>query len=309
MPKEQKFQIVAKESLRLDKLISSEIDSLSRSRIETLINEGFVKVNKLVIKKKNFKVQKNDLINIRFESEEKIYNPSIKVQDINIVYEDDYLLAIEKPCGLLVHCGAGKREDTVVDWFCLKYPDESKKFLDKERPGIIHRLDKDTSGLLLLAKDEETLKLMQTIFQEREIEKYYFALVKGSMQRKYGKIEKPLIRHHKYKNKYKIAISPEDIQNARYALSEYFLIESQDNKSLLKVRIHTGRTHQIRIHLLSIKHPVLGDSLYGDTHKLLPRLALHSSELKFIHPVLNKIISIRSDIPDDFKIVRKSEVL
>lgn len=193
-----------------------------------------------------------------------------------ILYEDDQLIVVDKPAGMLVHGGNGTSNDevTVASFLSAKIDDAAQP----DRPGIVHRLDRDTSGVLVVARTSAVREHLQRQFKQRSIEKTYIAAVSGHMRYPKARIEVPLSRHPK--NPTKRAVS----SSGKIAVTEYEVIEERDSASLLKLKLLTGRTHQLRVHLQHLNHPILGDTLYGKATPGLRRQFLHASSLAFTHP-------------------------
>ena len=289
---------------RIDIFVSESYKNISRSKIEKLIKSNKVKLNNNLINKKNKEIQIGDIVEIELPEIEKInFHPSFKLEKL---FEDDYLLIIDKPSGISVHPGAGKYQETILDVFRYFYP-EVNNIKDNERPGIIHRIDKDTSGILLLAKDEITMKRMQKKFKRREIKKSYFALVSGKMRYKNGTINAPIARDRRRRNRFRV-YQNEDIENSRESVTEYSVIYEFENFSFVKVFPHTGRTHQIRVHFSFSGNPILGDKIYGNS-KSFERLALHAYSIKFHHPIYKNLITSYSTLPEIFRKYIQEEFL
>jgi 23S rRNA pseudouridine1911/1915/1917 synthase len=226
------------------------------------------------------------------------FQPSIELKKL---FEDDYLLIVDKPCGISVHPGSGDRVETLLDIFRFHYP-RVEEMEDTERPGIVHRLDKDTSGALLLAKDIITMKRLQKQFKRMEVKKTYLALVHGHMRYRNGTIDAPIARSPRNRTRFKVIDHPDaaDMGNSREAVTEFSVIRQYRDFSLVKVFPLTGRTHQIRVHLSYYGNPVLGDRVYGKGHSL-KRLALHAYSLEFRHPMTGNVISSYSVFPGVFR--------
>jgi len=289
---------------RIDIFVSESYKNISRSKIEKLIKSNKVKLNNNLINKKNKEIQIGDIVEIELPEIEKInFHPSFNLEKL---FEDDYLLIINKPSGISVHPGAGKYQETILDVFRYFYP-EINNIKDNERPGIIHRIDKDTSGILLLAKDEITMKRMQKKFKRREIKKSYFALVSGKMRYKNGTINAPIARDRRRRNRFRV-YQNEDVENCRDSVTEYSVIYEFENFSFVKVFPHTGRTHQIRVHFSFSGNPILGDKIYGKS-KSFERLALHAYSIEFHHPTYENLITSYSTLPEIFRKYMQQEFL
>jgi len=282
---------------RIDHYLTAVLESLSRSHIEKLIKNGQVTLNGAVLLKKSQEIVPGDLIVVEIVSEEQAaYLPSRHLQKL---FEDEWLLVIDKPSGLSVHPGAGEKQETVADIFRFHYP-QVAAFADQERPGIVHRLDKDTSGVLILAKSEEALEKMQELFQEREMQKTYLALVKGHMRFRNGTIDLPLARSTK--NRARFAVVGEESEGGREAVTDFAVLREFEKFTYVRLMPHTGRTHQLRVHLSYFGNPILGDILYGNRKELvLPRLALHAYQIEFIHPFTGNGIRVTSPLPADLR--------
>jgi len=282
---------------RIDHYLTAGLQPLSRSRIEKLIKDRQVTLNGAVLLKKSQEVFPGDLIVVEIAGEEEAaYLPS---RTLHKLFEDEWLLVIDKPSGLPVHPGAGEKQETVLDIFRFQYP-QIAAFADQERPGIVHRLDKDTSGVLILAKSEEALEKMQELFQVREMQKTYLALVKGHMRFRNGTIDLPLARSTK--NRARFAVVGEESAGGRQAVTDFSVIREFAGFTYVRLMPHTGRTHQLRVHLSYFGNPILGDILYGNRKQLdLPRLALHAHRIEFIHPFTGSGIRVTSPLPIDLR--------
>lgn len=282
---------------RLDHFLAAFLQDLSRSRVEKLIRAGRVTVNGAPETKKSREVQAGDLIEVKPEPEiEPAYIPS---RSLKKLYEDERLLVIDKPAGLAVHPGAGGRQETVLDIFRHEYP-QLGALADPERPGIVHRLDKDTSGVLILAKSDEAVRRMQELFQRREMRKTYLALVKGSLRFRNGTIDRPLARS--LRNRARFEVAGEEREDRREAVTDFTLIREFAGFSFVKLMPRTGRTHQLRVHLAHFGNPVLGDVLYNKSRgKDFPRLALHALRIEFEHPFSGERIQVTAPLPVDLR--------
>ncbi len=270
---------------------------MSRSHIEKLIKNGQVSANGRIISKKNQEVFPGDRITVEWEIvEEAAYTPS---RPLVKLFEDEWLLVIDKPAGLSVHPGAGKKQETVLDIFRYYYP-QIREMADQERPGIVHRLDKDTSGVLILAKSEEALEKMQALFQEREMQKTYLALVRGRMRFRNGTIDQPLARS--LKNRARFEVVDEEREDRREAVTDFSVIREFEKFTYVRLMPKTGRTHQLRVHMAHFGCPVLGDILYNKNRgKDFPRLALHAFRIEFVHPFTGRRVTVTSPLPMDLR--------
>lgn len=282
---------------RIDHYLTTVLPSLSRNRIEKLIKNGQVALNGAPLLKKSREILPGDRVVVEIEGEdETVYLPS---RGLAKLFEDEWLLVIDKPSGLSVHPGAGARQETVLDIFRYHYP-QIDEMDDPERPGIVHRLDKDTSGVLILAKNEEALQKMQELFQEREMHKTYLALVSGHMRFRNGTIDLPLARS--LKNRARFEVAGEDREDRREAVTEFSVVREFEKFTYVRLMPKTGRTHQLRVHLAHFGNPVLGDFLYGKTRgKDFPRLALHAHQVEFVHPFTGNGMRVTSPLPNDLR--------
>jgi 23S rRNA pseudouridine1911/1915/1917 synthase len=282
---------------RFDHYLTAALQSLSRSRIEKLIRNGQVTVNGVVVTKKSHDIFPGDLVAIGLETEERVaYVPS---RDLQKLFEDKWLLVIDKPSGLPVHPGAGEKRETVLDIFRHEYPGIDE-LAESERPGIVHRLDKDTSGVLILAKTDEAVRRMQELFQEREMTKTYLALVAGHMRFRNGVIDRPLARSLRHRARFEVV--DEEREDRRDAVTEFSVVREFKAFTFVRLMPKTGRTHQLRVHLAHFGNPVLGDILYGKRRgKDFPRLALHAFRIEFDHPFSGKRVQVTSPLPRDLR--------
>lgn len=231
-------------------------------------------------------------------------------QDIKIIFENDDFLAINKPAGLLVHATPGKKlgEITLVDWLKLKYPAIEEVGEDPLRPGIVHRLDRDTSGVMLIAKNNQTFFYLKELFQKKKIKKGYLALVQRTFKNKKGMIDMPIGRISSSSKHSVFAKKMKDLKEAQtdYEVLKNFSSETGSGFAFLQIYPRTGRTNQIRVHLASIHHPVLGDKIYGSKKTKLPpgldRMFLHAYFLEL--PLKEgRVMRLEADLPDDLKLV------
>lgn len=274
---------------RLDVFLANFDDSKTRSMYKKLIEEGYVSVNGSAAKA-SYKLNAGDMIEIR-EKESKRFE---KIDmDINVLYEDDDIAVIDKPRGLIVH-PTNDEEISLVNFLLYRFASLSD--IDETRPGIIHRLDKDTSGLIIIAKNNEAHEKMKELFKSREIYKEYITIAVGNFDDEVTVVDKDIMRDPI--KKIKMCASDE----GKKAISEIHLLKQNDDYAYLKVVIKTGRTHQIRVHLAYLNHPVLGDRTYGYRGKIkMDGQVLHCRKVSFIHPITNNLIEIESEVPEYFK--------
>lgn len=277
---------------RLDVRLSRET-GMTRSRVETLIREGRAQVNGAVEKKPGRKVGETDAVSLDVPPP---VAAEAQPEDIplEILYEDDDLAVVVKPCGMVVHPAAGNEDGTLVNalLFHLKNLSGIGGAL---RPGIVHRLDKDTSGLLLVAKNDATHAALSDALKARTIHKTYRAVARGAIKEPTGVVEAPIGRSPK--DRKKMAIVPD----GRYARTEYRVLEPLRGATLVDVNLITGRTHQIRVHFASIGHPLLGDPLYGGKNQpSVCRLMLHARRIEFTHPATGRTMVFEAPEPPEF---------
>ncbi|MHA6711952.1 RluA family pseudouridine synthase [Dehalococcoides mccartyi] len=287
------FKLVAETAgERLDKYITQKESGLSRSFIQELVSSGHILVNNQSAKP-SLRLKTGDTITIEIPPE----TPSeLKAENIplEIIFQDKDLLLINKPPGLTVHPAPGHPDHTLVNGVLALEP-EMEDFDDPLRPGIVHRLDKDTSGLLLVAKNRQALANLSAQFKERTIRKYYLALVKGELRPAEGFIEAPLGRDPQ--NRQKIAV----VSDGRHARTGYKVLRYIQGYSLLEVKLETGRTHQIRVHFAAIGHPVAGDAVYGQKESWVKRQFLHAHRLSFALPSNGQVVEFTSPLPPDLE--------
>src|SRR6476660_2759698 len=262
---------------RLDRVLVQALPAFSRSRLQALIRDGFVTVNGNAARPRDL-VRAGDVIEWREPEISKIESQP-EPMDLEILFEDDDLLVLNKPAGLVVHPGAGHQQHTLVNAL-LAHCKNLSGIGGKERPGLVHRLDKETSGLLVIAKNDTTHRDLSKQFAERTIGKTYLALIAGTPRKSSGTIDAPIARHPVHRHRMSIAR-----RSGRSAKTEYRVVRSSGDRSLVECVIHSGRTHQIRVHLHHLGHPVLGDKIYAPRFaNNFARQMLHAWKLGFRHP-------------------------
>jgi len=285
--------------LRIDKFLNSKELNISRSKLQKLICLGKVKSYGEIISK-NYILKGFEKIEIE-DMDEPVSIINARAQDIKIkiIFEDDYILAVSKAAGMVVHPAPGHYEGTLINAL-LNYDEKLSGVGGKIRAGIVHRLDKDTSGIILIAKDERTHMLLSDKFKNREVKKTYEALVQGYFKEPQGSINLPVGRSMKDRKKMGVVLKGRESQTEFKVLNEY------RGATLIEAYPKTGRTHQIRVHFSYIGHPVIGDKDYGnkESDKIaketgLLRQFLHSKRIIFNHPITNETIDLRDELPDD----------
>ncbi|XZF14703.1 RluA family pseudouridine synthase [Chitinophagaceae bacterium MMS25-I14] len=303
------------EPLRIDKFLMNRIEGATRNKIQQALDEGFITVNGGIVKS-NYKVRPNDEIVVMDNRRPESLEVVPEEMPLNIAYEDDALMIILKPDGMVVHPGCGNYSGTLVNGlaFYLK-----KDFDDPEtlpRVGLVHRIDKDTSGLLVIAKTEKAMTDLAAQFKKHTVHRRYIALVWGDLPEDEGTIVAHVGRHQRFR---KIMDTYPDGEHGKEAITHYKVLERFNYVTLVELRLETGRTHQIRVHMKSIGHPLFNDVTYGGGHivkgtvftkykqfvencfNILPRHALHAKELGFTHPITRQWIQFDSTLPDDME--------
>ena len=301
--------------LRIDKYLMNFVENATRTKIQAAAKNGSIKVNGVVVKS-NYKVKPLDDIRVLFE-----YPPHENLLvaeniDLEIIYEDDDLVVVNKPAGMVVHPGHGNYSGTLIN--ALIYHFENLPKNSSNRPGLVHRLDKDTSGLLVIAKNDESMVHLSNQFAEKTSKREYIALVWGSVKNDIGKIDNYIGRNPKNRLQ-NIVLDDDKIENGKRAITNYEVLSRLNYVSLVKCTLDTGRTHQIRVHMKHIGHTLFNDERYGgdsilkgttftkykqfveNCFKLLPRQALHAKTLGFTHPKTGKFMQFDSELPKDLQ--------
>lgn len=298
----QNLKVAAEDNQkRLDIFLTKELSDIgSRSFLKKLIDAGRVKLNKKVVKA-HHKVAEGDEVFVEVP-DEFLEPQDLEPQDIalDIFYEDEYLLVVNKPPGMLVHPAAGIYKGTLVNallFHCAKLSEGSAPL----RQGIVHRLDQETSGLMVVAKDNKTHSFLANQFAEHTVKKCYWAIVDGKVEFDEGMIEAPLGRDRFHREKKAVLFD----DSAKYAMTTYRVRKRFARATLVELFPKTGRTHQLRVHMSYLRHPVLGDEKYG-RHKNFSRLALHAKTLGFLHPKTKRFIEFTCRPPKEFLIYGKS---
>ncbi|MBU5314164.1 RluA family pseudouridine synthase [Tissierella carlieri] len=289
------FYVDEDDNERLDAYLAKELDEISRSYIQKLIKEDLVYVNDKHVKS-SYLVKEGDYIKVNLPSPKKL---EIIPEDIpiDIVYEDEDLAIINKPQDMVVHPAPGNYTGTLVNAL-LFHIDNLSSINGIIRPGIVHRLDKDTSGLLIIAKNDKAHRILSESLKERNVKRVYISLVHGILSNDEGTINAPIGRHGTDRKKMTVTQ-----KNSKEAITHYKVLERYNNYSLVEVNLETGRTHQIRVHMAYINHPVVGDPVYskGKNEFGLDKQMLHAYKLGFSHPSTGEHMEFQIDLPEYFK--------
>jgi 23S rRNA pseudouridine1911/1915/1917 synthase len=302
--------------LRVDKYLMNKVENATRNRIQKSAKDGNIFVNDIIVKS-NYKVKANDVITVRFEHPP--YEMLLTPEDlpIDIVYEDDALLVVNKAAGMVVHPGHGNYSGTLINALAFHFDNLPNNSSD--RPGLVHRIDKDTTGLLVVAKTEEAMAHLSKQFFNKTTEREYVAIAWGAMQEEHGTIEGHIGRHPKNRLQNTVYLDPDDLDKGKPAVTHYKVLEHLGYVTLVSCKLETGRTHQIRVHMKHIGHTLFNDERYGGSailkgttfskykqfvdncFKVLPRQALHAKTLGFIHPTTNEFMRFEAPIPEDME--------
>ena len=309
---------VGQEPLRIDKFLMNRIENATRNKIQKAAKEGSIRVNGIIVKS-SYKVKKGDKIRILFTHPpyENLLTP--ENIELDIKYEDDSIIVINKKSGMVVHPGHGNYSGTLING--LLYHFDNLPNNTSNRPGLVHRIDKDTSGLLVIAKTEKSMTILAKQFFNKSVEREYFALVWGDVKNDEGEINAPIGRNPK--NRLQMIVY-EDLEGGKDAITNYKVIERFGYVTLVSCKLKTGRTHQIRVHMKYIGHTLFNDERYGgnkilkgtvyskykqfveNCFDILPRQALHAKTLGFIHPKTKENVLFDSDIPIDmYSVIEK----
>lgn len=288
---------VSNGDVRIDTFLSSETE-YSRSRLSKFIKEGQVLVNGKTISS-SFKVKEGDIVWFNDVQDEEI-DVTAEKMDIDIVYEDDYLAVINKKSGIVVHPAVGNYSHTLVNGLMYHFNNISKE--GTIRPGIVHRLDKDTSGLMVVAKNDLVHDKLSNMIKEKQVERKYLALVWGTIKHEKGTIDAPIGRDLNNRQKYTVT----DI-NSKDSVTHFKVLERFKDVTLIECKLDTGRTHQIRVHMEYIGHPVVNDPVYGK-RKIINNFGqmLHSKSIRFVHPVTLEELFFEVDPPGEFNQILES---
>ena len=287
------------DSVRIDQYLANELSDLSRSYIQKLIGEGHVSINGVVNTSKKILVKADDEIAIEIP-DPTLLNIIPENISLEIVYEDDDVIIVNKPQGMVVHPAPGNYSGTLVN--ALMYRAESLSSINGViRPGIVHRIDKDTSGLLMVAKNDKAHECLAHQLKEKSTLREYYAIVNGVVKDDFGTVDAPLGRHPQDRKKMAI------IKDGRHAVTHYEVLERYHHHTLVKLTLETGRTHQIRVHMAFIGYPILGDPVYGVKNERVKHdgQALHAKKIGFIHPETQEMMVFDSELPEYFEALIK----
>ncbi len=283
------------DAVRLDVFLARALlDRVSRTKIKACIEKGGVTVNGKCASSAHLKLNEHDVVTIDYKTPDPLKLEAQKMP-LDIVFEDKHLLIINKPAGLVVHPGAGKVRDTLVNAL-LGHMTTLSSQGGAVRPGIVHRIDKDTSGLLVVAKTDAVHRVLAEQFKEHSITRGYFAVVKGVVQHDEGKCDAAIGPGKIFKKKMVV-----EAAEGREAVTYFSVVERFRKATLIDIRLETGRTHQIRVHMAHYGHPVIGDAVYGVQSQFIKRQALHAYLLGFIHPVTKKYVEFKAALPADMR--------
>lgn len=280
----------------MDAVLSELIADLSRSHIQGLFDIGAVSINGEQTDSKKYKARAGDVVDVTVPEPETL---KIEAQDIplNIVFEDDDVLVIDKPVGMVVHPAVGNHDGTVVNAVMYHCGDSLSSINGVIRPGIVHRIDKDTSGLLIIAKNDKSHISLSRQLYEHSIVRKYCALVQDNLKEDFGTVDEPIGRDPKNRLKRRVGGI-----NAKSAVTHYRVMERFGEYTFIECRLETGRTHQIRVHMAYIKHPLVGDPLYGSRKQdfNVTGQLLHAGVIGFIHPASGEYMEFHSDVREEF---------
>ncbi len=286
------------DGIRIDKWLAENIDDLSRTSVQKLLKEGNININSASVNK-NYKLRIGDIIeiNIPDPADLDVIPQNIPIE---IVYEDNDLLVVNKPKGMVVHPAAGNSDGTLVNALLYHCKGRLSSINGVIRPGIVHRIDKFTSGLLIVAKNDNAHTHLAEQIKNHSFTREYVGIVCGHMKDEESTINAPIGRHQHDRKKMTVTD-----KNSKNAVTHYKVLESFDKYSLLKFNLETGRTHQIRVHMAYIGHPILGDDVYGKSFKGIEGQCLHAKKIGFIHPATGKYMEFDSKLPEYFESVLK----
>jgi 23S rRNA pseudouridine1911/1915/1917 synthase len=294
-----RFIVDSEEDVRVDKYLAEKLPDISRSKIKGIIDAGQVTLDGLIVHKAGLKAKPDSVLEILVigDHESGLMPETIPLQ---VIYEDEDVIVVDKPAGMVVHPGAGNQRGTVLNALLAHYP-PIRQVGEEDRPGVVHRLDKDTSGVVIFAKTDKAYRWLVKQFKSRDVRKTYLALVDGHPPTPTGRIEAPVIRDTKMRTRMAVGLQGQ----GRTAISEYFELERFANNSYLEVHPITGRTHQIRVHLNYIGTPVVGDTLYGHRKPSIPmdRFFLHAKSLSIRLPGDRNVHNFEAPLSMDLQMI------
>ena len=314
------YRVIAdkkQEPLRIDKFLMNRLEQISRTKIQTAAEAGCILVNQKPVKS-NYRVKPSDEIVVVLPAKPAEYELKPENIPLAILYEDDEVIVIDKPAGLVVHPGVGNFTGTLVNALLYHFSQLPQKKDEPFRPGLVHRIDKNTSGILVAAKNDFAMASLAKQFFDHTVNRKYYALVWGEFEEKEGTITGNIARHPRFRKL--LTVFP-DGETGKHAVTHYRVLEELGYVSLVECILETGRTHQIRVHMQYIGHPIFNDDTYGgdriakgtvytkykqfveNCFAIIPRQALHAKELGFIHPRTQQYLFFTSPLPDDFSAV------
>ena len=291
------IELTGQAGVRLDQFLSGELPRYSRSRLQDWIKQDLVTVDGET-RKASFVLRGGEAI-VVYPGARPPLKAAAEAIPLELLYEDDAMVAVNKPAGMTVHAGAGVHQGTLVNALLHRFQHLSQ-VNGEDRPGIVHRLDRFTSGVILVARTDEAHQHLAAQFANRETEKYYVALVHGTMETDSGRIERPISRNRIHR--FRMTTS----EHGRYAITDWRVLTRYEKFTLVEVKIGTGRTHQIRVHMTSLRHPVAGDSVYGapanpEAERAGDRFFLHAARITFRHPLTETPMTIEAPLPTELR--------
>lgn len=304
-------KVEQEKTIRIDKFLSDSLDNITRSKVQNIIRDGFVSLNGTTITNNKYPAKLGDVFTVTIP-DKKPLDLIPKKMDLDIVYEDEHLLVVNKPAGLTTHPGAGNKTDTLVNGLLANYKNELSSIGGLSRPGIVHRLDKDTTGLLIVAKNDNAHSKLSSDLAERKIKRIYQALIWGLPYKTTDTIKTNVAKNKRDRKKMSVV----DEDSGKSAVTNYKILKTflSGRISLIECSLETGRTHQIRLHMQHLGHSIIGDPVYGvekkkrkfpisqnlsDHLKSISRQMLHAKKLSFIHPITSKEVDLEIELPED----------
>lgn len=297
MTMERKELICREDDVRLDTWISRNMEGFSRNHVQKLLAEGHIKVNGNE-ERANYRIREGDHVTIRLPEPKTLQILPEKIQ-LDILYEDEHIIVINKPKNMVVHPAAGNHSGTLVNALMEHCAGSLSDINGIIRPGIVHRIDKDTTGVLVVAKNNNAHEKLSSLLKDHDIQRIYLALVEGIIKEDGGKIDAPIGRHPVDRKKMAV-----NVKNGRRAVTNFKVLKRFKDATLVEVSLQTGRTHQIRVHMAYIDHPLLGDQVYGRKHQKHDAgggQALHAKVLGFVHPASGQYMEFSAEPPEAFR--------